>query len=193
MNMVILNGGPADGSGALHRRIREIAEEEGRSRGFAITAFDLAGLDVKPCRGCFACWLKHPGTCAIKDEQERVLKAMSSADIEVWITPLTFGGYSSVLKKSLDRLIPNILPFFIKVRGEVHHPPRYERRSRLVALGTVPSPDADAAAIFRGLVERNAINFHSIEARVEVLPETMEDAELATAVRAQFENMEAPS
>jgi multimeric flavodoxin WrbA len=193
MNMVILNGGPADGRGALHRRIREIVENEGRSRGFRITAFDLDLLDIKPCRGCFACWLKHPGTCAVKDEQERILKAMASADAEVWITPLTFGGYSSALKKALDRMIPNILPFFIKVRGEVHHPPRYERRSRLVALGTLPSPDPDAAAIFRGLIERNAINFHSIEVRVEVLPETLDDAELSAAVRAQFENMEAPS
>ena len=56
MNMLILNGGPADGRGAFHRRISELAKNEGRSRGFAVTAFDLDGLDIKPCRGCFACW-----------------------------------------------------------------------------------------------------------------------------------------
>ncbi len=186
MNVLILNGGPADGRGALHRRIKEIAENEGRSRGFTVQAFDLDGLDIKPCRGCFACWLKHPGTCAIKDEQEPVLRAMAAADIAIWITPVTFGGYSSALKKSLDRMIPNILPFFIKVRGEVHHPARYNRRQRLAVLGTLPSPDEAAAAIFRGLVERNAINLHLTETRATVIGEGLDEGALADTVRSHF-------
>ncbi len=190
MNMLILNGGPGDGRGGIHRAIREIFEREGEACGLSLRAFDLAGLDVRPCRGCFACWLKHPGTCAIRDDQERILEAMASSAVSVWITPVTFGGYSSVLKKSLDRMIPNILPFFIRIHGEVHHPPRYNKGLRLIVLGTLPAGEEEQAEVFRGLAARNAINLHSTETRVDVVPEDVDESTLSGVIRKLCADME---
>ena len=168
MNVLILDGGPRDARGAACRKIAAAAAAEARLKGHAVTAFELDALDIKPCRGCFACWLKHPGTCAIKDDQEQVLRAMAAGDLLVWITPLTFGGYSPVLKRSLDRSIPNILPFFTVRHAEVHHPPRYKKRLGLIVLGTLPAADPEAERIFHELVGRNALNLDSVltESRV---------------------------
>ena len=171
MNILILNGGPGDARGAVCRDISEAVAAECRARGWSVTAFDLDLMTIKPCRGCFACWLKHPGVCAIKDDQEEVLRAWVPGDLHVWITPVTFGGFGSGLKKSLDRAIPNILPFFIRVGGEVHHPQRYERRRRFLALGTLPAPDAEAERIFHGLIRRNALNLGSVATESGVLYE----------------------
>ena len=168
MNVLILDGGPRDVRGAACRKIAAAAAAEARLKGHAVTAFELDALDIKPCRGCFACWLKHPGTCALKDDQEPVLRAMAASDVQVWITPVTFGGYSPALKKALDRFIPNILPFFTVRHAEVHHPPRYEKRRGLIVLGTLPAADLESERIFHELVGRNALNLDSVltESRV---------------------------
>lgn len=160
MNVLILDGGARDGRGAACRELAAMVAGEARAKGHAVTAFELDGLAIKACRGCFACWLKHPGLCAIKDDQEQVLRAMAAAALQVWITPVTFGGYSPALKKALDRFIPNILPFFVMREGEFHHPPRYARQRGLIVLGT--RADAEAERTFRSLVERNALNLATV-------------------------------
>jgi len=162
MNVLILDGGPRDGRGAACRRVAAAAAEEARGRGHAVSAFAPDGMAIKPCQGCFACWLKHPGTCAIQDDEEPILRALAAADILVWITPVTFGGYAPALKKTLDRFLPNLIPYFVKRQGEAHHPLRYERRRALLVLGTLPAADPEAERIFRHLVGRNAINLASV-------------------------------
>jgi multimeric flavodoxin WrbA len=175
MNTLILDGGPRDGRGASGRAIASAVAGEARARGHAVTAFGLDERTIKPCQGCFACWIKHPGSCAIKDDQAPVLEAMARADLQVWITPLTFGGYSPALKKSLDRCLPNILPFIEMRQGEVHHPPRYERRRRLLVLGTSAGPDPEAEALFHRVVGRNALNLDSVQTLSIVVGESETD------------------
>lgn len=168
MNVLILDGGPRDARGAACRKLASAAAAEARLKGHAVTAFELDALAVKPCLGCFACWLKHPGACAIKDDQEQVLRAMVAGDLWIWITPVTFGGYSPVLKRALDRSIPNLLPFFTTRQGESHHPLRYTKRRGLIVLGTLPAADLESERIFHDLVRRNALNLDSVltESRV---------------------------
>jgi multimeric flavodoxin WrbA len=183
MDILILDGGSRDGRGATCRRIADVVANVSRFKGWNVTVCDLDGLNIKPCRGCFACWLKHPGTCAIKDDEELILKAMAASDVQVWITPVTFGGYGPALKKALDRFIPNILPFFTKRRGEIHHPQRYDKRKSLLAFGTLPSPDAEAERIFHGLVRRNALNLDSIMMESRIFYDGIDEETLSAAAR----------
>lgn len=176
MNVLILNGGPSNGRGATSRGIADETERKARAKGFSVSRFDLDGLDIKPCRGCFDCWVKHPGTCAIKDDEEPILRAMATSDILVWITPISFGGYGAMLKKALDRSISFALPLFIKLHGEIHHPRRYERRQRLLVFGTLPSAEAESEGIFHDLVRRNAVNLHTVWTESRVLYEGANDA-----------------
>lgn len=174
MNVLILDGGPRDGRGVACRELAAAAAEWALTRGHAVTAFSPDGMDLKPCQSCFACWVKHPGTCALKDDAETILRAMAAADIMVWITPVTFGGYGPALKKALDRVLPFLLPDFIVRRKETHHPLRYDKRRALVVLGTRPDADPDAERIFHQLVGRNALNMDSVHAASLVIAEEVE-------------------
>jgi multimeric flavodoxin WrbA len=91
-------------------------------------------------------------------DTDDIAAAVAGSDLTVYVTPVTFGGYSSQLKKVLDHLIVLVLPFFKTVNGETHHVPRYRRPANLLVIGTMPEHDAESEAIFAGLAERNAIN-----------------------------------
>jgi multimeric flavodoxin WrbA len=84
--------------------------------------------------------------------------SVARSDLTIYLTPVTFGGYSSQLKKVVDHLISLILPFFKTVDGETHHVPRYRKRPSLLVIGTMDQEDAESAAIFTALAEGNAIN-----------------------------------
>ncbi len=158
MNALILNGGgPTDPFGAVAGR----AEAWLAARKIPAAAFDLTGMDIKPCRGCFACWTKTPGLCFQHDAMANILPHLAKADIVLWITPITYGGYGFHLKKALDRSIPVLLPFFVKIGAEVHHPMRYGTEARLAAIGVLPAADAESERIFGELVHRNSINMHA--------------------------------
>lgn len=132
-----------------------------RARGYEVQSLALGEADVAACRGCFGCWTKTPGTCTTDDVARDIAARWIASDLVAFVTPVTFGGYSSELKKALDRMICLISPKFGRVDGEVHHQRRYDRYPRLVAVGTLPSPDTEAEATFKTLVRRNAINMHS--------------------------------
>ena len=95
---------------------------------------------------------------------------MIGSDVLVLLTPVTFGGYSSEIKKAMDRSICMVSPFFRRVDGEVHHKLRYRRYPALAAVGVLHEPDEEQERIFGTLVERNALNFASPATAVCVLP-----------------------
>ena len=118
-------------------------------------------LAIAPCAGCFGCWTRTPGECVIKDDARDVVGSYVRSDLVVYVTPVTFGGYSSQLKKLLDRILLSVLdPRFTVVDGEVHHRLRYRRYPKTVGFGTLPSPDPEAERLFARLVARNGINVH---------------------------------
>ena len=159
MKAVILNGSEKDNDtlGSVH----EIIVRELTDVGWEVEAFILGDMEIHHCLGCFGCWVRTPGVCVIDDAAREVAKAIIQSDLTVYLTPVTFGGYSPELKKALDRSICLISPFFTRVEGEVHHKVRYEQYPRLMAVGVLPQADDESEEIFTFLVSRNAINFHS--------------------------------
>ncbi len=182
MKVLILDGSLANGRGNASAKLREALLEKARAHGWNASVFDLDAMTIKPCRGCFACWVKHPGVCAIKDDEEAILREMAASDLWVFLTPMTFGGYSSALKKALDRAIPVLLPFFVKVHGEIHHPQRYKNSRKLIVVGTQPKADEEAERIFRGLVHRNALNLASLKTVTCITDETVDDAQASRKI-----------
>ena len=133
------------------------------------THYVLRDIEIAPCTGCLKCWTMNPGSCCIDDAGQKICRDIASSDIVIMITPVTFGGYSSELKKGMDRMIPVLLPFFKKYRGETHHPSRNGREWRLFGVGTVESHDADKEALFQDIVDRNSKNMHSPKASSLIL------------------------
>lgn len=126
-----------------------------------VDVLSLRELEIRHCLGCIGCWIKTPGQCILDDAGRDVARATIQSDLVVYLTPITFGGYSSQLKKALDRSICLVSPFFTKIQGEVHHRPRYERYPRLLGLGVLAGPDVESQRLFSQLVARNALNLHA--------------------------------
>jgi len=158
MKAVVLNGAES-GDHASHT-VYEIIASALEDIGWQVEPCILHEIKIASCRGCFGCWVKTPGICVIDDAGHDVARMVIQSDLVVLLTPVTFGGYSSELKKALDRIICLISPFFVKIGEEVHHKPRYERYPRLVGVGVLPHPDGESERVFKTLVGRNAINLH---------------------------------
>jgi multimeric flavodoxin WrbA len=126
-----------------------------------VDVFNLKDIKISDCLGCFGCWIKTPGQCVIDDDEREITRKLAIADLKVYVTPIVFGGYSYELKKALDRQLCNILPFFKKFNGEIHHPSRYEKTSKFIGIGVLPEADSESEAIFKSLITRNALNMHA--------------------------------
>jgi len=146
--------------------------------GSQIETVRLHKLKLAHCLGCFKCWVKTPGMCAENDAGRRIAEAVIQSDTTVFFTPVTFGGYSPDLKKVIDHFVQLLSPFFAIAHGEVHHPPRYARRPRLIVVGVQRRANSHEAHIFKTLVGRNAINLHPPAYATEVVVATDDAATL---------------
>ena len=153
------------------------------AEGWTVTPWTLRDEKIAYCLGCFECWTKTPGLCRIDDAGREVAASVIGSDLTIYLTPITFGGYSSELKKAVDRIICLISPFFTRIDGEVHHHARYARYPDLLGVGVLPAPHPDQEQIFHTLIGRNAINLHAPVHNSVVLYRSQEPAAAATAVR----------
>ena len=162
--------------------VLRVIDEEFRAHGFEVDICTLREMDIAPCLGCFGCWERTPGVCLFDDAARDVTRKMIQSKVTVLLTPITFGGYSSELKKAVDRLIPNILPFFTQVQGETHHEKRYTAYPALVGIGVQRQDDPEEEKLFRRIVKRNALNMRAPGYSTCVLHGTEVEYEMRTCV-----------
>jgi len=156
MRIVILDGRPRN-----EIKGPELSDLLGEKLPNAVVrAIKMSDTPISNCSGCFGCWVKTPGECVIADKGRDIAESSVNCDVLVFISPVVFGGYSSLLKNAIDRLIPNMLPLFVRIKGETHHAARYDSYPRILAVG-LSSGKPEQDALFTQLVERNAINFHA--------------------------------
>jgi hypothetical protein len=159
MKATILNGALPDDS--FVDAIGAELQDDLHADGWEATLYRLRDEKIAYCLGCFECWTKTPGVCRIDDAGRQVAAAFIGGDLVVYLTPITFGGYSSELKKAVDRMICLVSPFFTRIDGEVHHYSRYKRYPGLVGIGVLPDAHPAQEGIFHALIGRNAINLHA--------------------------------
>lgn len=182
-NIVVLDGaGPRDTDLAP---VLEVLSGVLKTAGNQVEVFPLHEMKLAHCLGCFDCWVKTPGMCVEADAGRDIAKAIIQSQVTVLFTPVTFGGYSAELKKMVDRFIQLLSPFFEIDHGEVHHPPRYAHRPRLIVVGVQRRPNPAEAHIFKTLAGRNAINLHPPSYAAEVVLSTDD----VGALRTRFESL----
>ena len=116
------------------------------------------GDKIKPCRGCFRCWIKTPGVCILTDDgTNQITEWQIQADVVIVLTRITYGGYSYDIKSFLDRSIPNLSPYFASYQGEIHHKMRYARFPDVIFLGYGSSSQTEQQT-FKELTDRYALN-----------------------------------
>jgi multimeric flavodoxin WrbA len=137
VNILILNGNPTPSSfdDYLARFAQAMVE-----RGHPAKRIDLRDLRLRYCVGCWTCWWKTPGLCAMKDDMTAIYPKMAAADLVVWASPLVLGTVSALTKQVQDRFIPLAHPYIELVDGECHHRHRYVHNAD---LGLIVAPSAD--------------------------------------------------
>ena len=148
----------------------------------------LNGDEIKPCIGCFSCWMKTPGLCTITNDFANAVAGKEiQSDVVVFLSKINYGGYSYDIKSFLDRSIPNISPFFEIVKDEMRHKMRYDRFPIMITIGYgICTPQERQT--FISLVERNALNmrpkkhFVFIIQSIDELDETLESLKNAISV-----------
>ncbi|MFX1565321.1 MAG: flavodoxin family protein [Promethearchaeota archaeon] len=136
MKILALNSSPRKARGGTATVLNAFLEGA-KEAGAGIDLVYVHDLKIKPCLGCFNCWIKTPGVCVQKDDMKEVLDKWLSSDALVLATPVYVDGMTSTLKALLDRSIPRVQPFFEIRNDHCRHPPRIDRKPMKVALVSV--------------------------------------------------------
>ena len=168
MRAVILNGSLKNQTQL--EPVQETLEVELRSGGWSVESILLHELDIRSCTGCFRCWNVTPGICTgVKDDAEEITEKVIKCKLVVFLTPLTFGGYSSELKKMIERLLGLLQPGTTLINGETHHLKRYARYPSILAIAITKKIDDEEVQLFKTLGHRFSLNFYPPKHREEVL------------------------
>ncbi len=122
---------------------------------------------IRPCVGCFGCWIKSPGQCVIRDRYADIGGMLGHCDELVLISRCRYGGFSPFVKNVLDRSISYILPYFCIRNQEMHHSMRYAHPFRVRAYFYAEGIAEEDKALARSLIEANAVNFCGTVEKVE--------------------------
>ena len=61
-------------------------------------ALFAASHSIRPCVGCFGCWVKTPGSCVIKDRVSALSPLLPLCEEFVILSRVVFGGLSPDVK-----------------------------------------------------------------------------------------------
>ena len=138
----------------LCARVRMAVREAGSDEDVVV----LNGDEIKPCLGCFHCWVRTPGLCITTNDGANTVAGQEiRSDVVIFLSRIVYGGYSYDVKSFLDRSIPNLSPFFEIIDGEMRHKMRYERFPYVIFIGYGPCRPEERETFIR-LAERNALN-----------------------------------
>ncbi|MFX1492156.1 MAG: flavodoxin family protein [Promethearchaeota archaeon] len=136
MKILALNSSPRKARGGTSILLNTFLEGA-KEAGAKIDLLYVYDLEIKPCQGCFLCWVKTPGVCVQKDDMEDLLAKWQKADVLVLATPVFVDGMTSTMKAVLDRSIPLVQPFFEIRDDHCRHPPLHARKPIKVVLVSV--------------------------------------------------------
>ena len=93
----------------------------------------LGDLDLKPCRGCYACIAVGEEKCPLKDDRDLVVHEMLDADGVIFASPTYVNHISGLMKSFFDRI------------GYESHRPRFSGKHAM-AMAVCGGFGADKAA-----------------------------------------------
>lgn len=160
MKIAILNGSMQGDSHLFHSYLQEL--DRLLRPNHQLEHFTLSEMNLKYCTGCWSCWWKTPGLCAIKDDADEVFRAVIQSDLLIFASPLKAGFTTSLLKKITDRLIILLHPYIQLINKECHHRKRYDKYPRIALLLQRENDTSERdLVIVDEIYDRLAINFHS--------------------------------
>jgi len=101
-------------------------------------------MNIAPCKGCFWCWTKTPGICAIEDDMKGILDELQSVDAVIFATPVYHFTMSEGMKRLVERTMPLLEPkLSVGPDGRAAHARigPFGQRAVLVAACGFPEPE----------------------------------------------------
>lgn len=139
--------------------------------------YDVNKENLKHCIGCFGCWLKTPGICVFDDIGRKISRDYIQSDAVIFVSPVKYGCYSVSIRRVLDRLLPNILPFFEKYNNKLRHEARYKKYPQMIVIGYSDCITDYEIETFKSLTDANSNNFHSDDGALTYVCKLEEDVE----------------
>ena len=127
MKVTVFNGSPRGRRSNSHQIVEPVLEGA-RQAGAQTEEIFLIEKDIKHCRGCFACWGKTPGKCAINDDMAELIDLFLASDYVGLATPVYGMLMTGLLKNFTDRFLPLSMPHIEKNEdGSFYHDGRVAR------------------------------------------------------------------
>ena len=159
MKILIFDLGKNTSNESLTQEIKSYYMEKDKQAEVAV--YHSSETEMKDCIGCWSCWWKNPGTCALSDDAYKWYQEYINSD-EVVILFHTENGFIDGRGKTfLDRLIQHYLPY-IKIRnGECSHLKRYHKYPVLNFYIKKSGLSDEEIEVIKNYLARTAYHFHS--------------------------------
>ncbi len=160
MKITILNGDMNPGKSEFQEYLENLNLKLNEDNSCIL--YNLNKMDLHFCTGCWSCWWKTPGLCAINDDAGKIFESFINSDFVIFASPLIAGFTSSSLKKITDRLIVLLHPYIKIINSECHHLKRYDKYPDIgLLLEKEKDTDNEDIKITGDIYDRFAVNFHS--------------------------------
>jgi multimeric flavodoxin WrbA len=126
----------------------------------------LGDQPITACIGCWTCWLKTPGRCAMKDQMAEACPDYINSDTVILLMDTAQGFISYQAKAFLDRTIPHYHPYIEVVDGECHHVARYQRYPDMVFYYNTDGLTNQEEQVIEDYLYRTAYHFKSKAYRI---------------------------
>jgi multimeric flavodoxin WrbA len=160
MKIALINGDMKGTDSTFSGYVNCLADQLAKKQSLEL--WHLNEMEINSCIGCWNCWWKNPGKCAIKDDADQIFRSVINSDLVLFASPLKAGFVTSLLKLITDRLIVLIHPYIQVRQGEMHHKKRYEKYPDIgLLIEKEADTDEEDLKNLRAIYDRLAINFHS--------------------------------
>lgn len=131
------------------------------SAGAQVRRVILSELEMKPCKGCFQCWVNEMGHCPQQDDLTTLLAEIPSYDLMFWALPLYVDCMPSLLKNLVDRMMILNHPAIVSQDGRCLHPSQHPAMPYLAIAAVCGFWSTENFAPLRVQMEALARNQHT--------------------------------
>ncbi len=135
--VIVLSASPRGQNGYTDFYLKPFIE--GMRKKTEVEIVHLNKYQIKPCTGCFSCWMNTSGQCMFhyKDDFHVLAEKMFEADLTVYAFPIYADGMPGILKNFFDRSVSRAYPYMIEGMKRVRHPRRYINNNNSMVIFSI--------------------------------------------------------
>lgn len=126
-----------------------------------VTIYSSKDTAIKDCIGCWSCWWKSPGECALQDGAHKLYKDYINSDEVVLLFHTENGFLDGKGKTFVDRLIQHYLPYIELRNGECGHRKRYDKYPHTNFYFVKAGLCEDEIKVIKSYLARTAYHFQN--------------------------------